>query len=127
MKEARWWKGRVMSLRSVRLKSAASAVAGAALAAGAGTAAALAPGAANATAAADTVQCQVAYSANDWGSGFGASVVIKNVGTTAWSSWTLGYSYAGNQTLHSGWNGSWAQSGKNVTVTSLSWNGAVAA
>jgi hypothetical protein len=76
---------------------------------------------------ADTVQCSVTYTANDWGSGFGASVVVKNVGTTAWSSWNLSYSYSGNQTLQSGWNGNWTQSGKTVTVTNLSWNASVPA
>ncbi|MFD0574094.1 cellulose binding domain-containing protein [Kitasatospora gansuensis] len=67
-------------------------------------------------------RCQATYSVqNDWGSGFQSSVTITNLGA-AWTSWTLGYSYAGNQALSSGWNGAWTQSGKNVTVTSLSWN-----
>jgi cellulose 1,4-beta-cellobiosidase len=102
-----------------RLKSGLSA-AGGALLATAGLAA-IAP--TSATAAAG---CTAAYSTTwDSGTGFGAQVVITNLGT-AWTNWTLTYSYAGNQTLQSGWNGTWAQSGKNVTVTSLSWNGAVA-
>ena len=79
-------------------------------------------------AAAAAVSCQVTYSTTwDSGSGFGASAVIKNTGTTAWTAWTLTYAYSGTQTLQSGWNGTWTQSGKNVTVASLSWNGAVAA
>jgi len=72
-------------------------------------------------------QCQVSYSVtNDWKSGFTTTVAITNLGD-AWTSWTLGFSYAGNQTLSSGWNGAWSQTGKNVTVTSLSWNGSVPA
>ena len=67
-------------------------------------------------------QCQATYTVtNDWGSGFQASVAITNIGAP-WTSWTLGYSYTGNQAVSSGWNGSWTQSGKNVTVSSLSWN-----
>ncbi|MFI1523570.1 cellulase family glycosylhydrolase [Kitasatospora cineracea] len=70
-------------------------------------------------------QCQATYSVqNDWGSGFQASVTITNLGA-AWTSWTLGYSYAGNQALSSGWNGTWSQSGQDVTVSSLAWNGSV--
>src|SRR6185437_3280927 len=34
--------------------------------------------------------------------------------------------YGGNQTLQSGWNGTWTQSGANVTVANASWNGSVA-
>jgi hypothetical protein len=79
-------------------------------------------------AAAATVQCQVTYTdSSDWGTGFTTNITIANVGTTAWTSWTLGYSYAGNQTLQSGWNGTWSQSGQAVTVASLSYNGSVAA
>lgn len=76
--------------------------------------------------AAGTTQCQASYSVtNDWGSGFTTNVTITNLGSP-WTGWTLGYSYAGNQTLSSGWNGTWSQSGKAVTVASMSWNGSVA-
>jgi hypothetical protein len=75
---------------------------------------------------ADTLQCSVDYSANDWGSGFTANATITNRGTAAISGWTLTYAYAGNQTLQSGWNGTWSQSGKNVTVKSLDWNKTIA-
>jgi cellulose 1,4-beta-cellobiosidase len=70
--------------------------------------------------------CQVSYSTpSDWGSGFTAAITITNNGP-AITSWTLAYSYAGNQTLASGWSGNWTQSGKNVTVTNASWNGSLA-
>src|SRR4051794_36089679 len=107
--------------RSRRTRAAAGTVAAAAMAVSAGALVAL-PGPAQAAA----VQCKATYSvSNDWGSGFTTNVTITNLGA-AWTSWTLGYAYAGNQTLSSGWNGSWTQSGKNVTVSSLSWNAAVA-
>ncbi|WP_344447807.1 cellulose binding domain-containing protein, partial [Kitasatospora nipponensis] len=95
---------------------------GAALAA---TAALVGPIAGSSSAAA--VACTVDYSTNDWGSGFTANVKINNVGTAALNGWTLTYAYTGNQALSgSGWNGDWTQSGKNVTVSSLSWNATIA-
>jgi endoglucanase len=69
--------------------------------------------------------CQVAYSVNQWSTGFTASITITNEGA-ALSSWTLAYSYTGNQQLTQGWSGNWSQSGQNVTVTNASWNGALA-
>lgn len=71
--------------------------------------------------------CKIDYSAKDWGSGFGATVTIGNVGTAAVDGWTLTYSYAGNQTLQQGWNGVWSQTGKRVTVSSTTWNAAIPA
>ncbi|MFJ2116094.1 cellulose binding domain-containing protein, partial [Streptomyces sp. NPDC087850] len=72
------------------------------------------------------VQCGVDYKANDWGSGFTADLTITNRGTDVIDGWTLTYGYAGNQTLTNGWNGTWTQSGKNVTVRSASHNGRIA-
>src|SRR5215469_12578790 len=70
--------------------------------------------------------CSAAYSvATDWGSGFTANINVTNNGTTAITGWTLTYSYAGNQTLASGWAGNWTQSGKTITVTNASYNGAI--
>ncbi|WP_049578655.1 glycoside hydrolase family 6 protein [Streptomyces sp. SBT349] len=78
------------------------------------------------TAAAADFACEVGYSANDWGSGFTANLTITNTGSTATSGWTLAYAYAGNQSLAQGWNGSWSQSGRNVTVRDTGWNGTIA-
>ncbi|HEX4705626.1 MAG TPA: cellulose binding domain-containing protein, partial [Pseudonocardiaceae bacterium] len=76
--------------------------------------------------AATAAGCQVTYSVpNDWGSGFSAAITITNTGP-AITSWTLGYSYAGNQKLQNGWNGTWSQTGAAVTVTNASWNGSLA-
>ncbi|MFL6052438.1 MAG: cellulose binding domain-containing protein [Actinoallomurus sp.] len=70
------------------------------------------------------VQCKVDYSVNDWGSGFTANITITNLGP-ALNGWTLKYSYTGNQKLTQGWSGNWTQSGQDVTVTNLSYNGAI--
>ncbi|MGW0822594.1 glycoside hydrolase family 48 protein [Streptomyces sp. NPDC002845] len=72
------------------------------------------------------VQCSVDYTTNDWGSGFTADLTITNRGTEAIDGWTLTYDYTGNQTLTNGWNGTWSQSGRTVTVQSTSWNGTIA-
>jgi endo-1,4-beta-xylanase len=72
--------------------------------------------------------CHVAYSvASQWSTGFVASVTIGNTGGTALSGWTLKWSFAAGQTVSNGWNGVFAQSGSNVTVTNASYNGTIAA
>ena len=71
------------------------------------------------------MSCKAVYTnTNDWGSGFSANVLVTNTGAP-WSNWTLTYSYAGSQTLQNGWNGTWSQSGKNVSVAAASWNASV--
>ncbi|MGH3067342.1 MAG: glycoside hydrolase family 6 protein [Streptosporangiaceae bacterium] len=78
-----------------------------------------------ATPASAATSCQVAYSANSWSTGFTASITLTNEGS-ALTSWTLAYTYSGNQQLTQGWSGNWSQSGETVTVTNASWNGALA-
>ncbi|MFE4702566.1 glycoside hydrolase family 48 protein [Streptomyces sp. NPDC056738] len=74
-----------------------------------------------------TVQCSVDYKTNDWGSGFTADLTITNRGADSINGWTLTYAYTGNQTLTNGWNGTWSQSGKTVTVKNAAWNGTIGA
>jgi hypothetical protein len=72
--------------------------------------------------------CKVVYTiSNQWSGGFGTAITINNTGTTAWSSWTLAWSFANGQTITQLWNGSETQSGANVTVTNLSYNGSIPA
>lgn len=72
--------------------------------------------------------CSVSYTiTNQWPGGFGASLTIKNTGTTAISSWTLTWSFANGQTITQLWNGSESQSGANVTVSNLSYDGNIPA
>src|SRR5580704_16078493 len=89
---------------------------------------AVAGGAGAVRAVAATSSCAAAYSVpTDWGSGFTANLNVTDNGTAAITGWTVTYTYAGNQTLSNGWNGTWSQSGKTVTVTNLSYNGSLAA
>jgi len=73
--------------------------------------------------------CQVTYTVtNQWQGGFGASLSIQNTGSSAWTNWTLTFTFpASGQAVTQGWNGTFAQAGQNVTVASVSYNGNVAA
>ncbi|MFF8383261.1 glycoside hydrolase family 48 protein [Streptomyces kanasensis] len=84
-------------------------------------------GARTAATAAAAVQCSVDYRTNDWGSGYTAELTLTNRGTAALDGWTLRYDQTGNQRLTNGWNGTWTQTGKTVTVTPVGWNRTVPA
>ena len=72
--------------------------------------------------------CQVVYAISPQSSSaFGAALTINNTGTTAWTSWTLTWTFANGQTVSSLWNGMETQSGANVTVKNESYNGSIAA
>ena len=72
------------------------------------------------------VACSVQYQSSDWPGGMSVNITLRNTGD-AWTSWVLAFSFAdANQKVSQGWSATWAQSGRNVTATSLSWNGAVA-
>ncbi|HTZ30444.1 MAG TPA: cellulase family glycosylhydrolase [Streptosporangiaceae bacterium] len=95
-----------------------------AIAAAAGLAASAAVAAVSSASTA-AATCQVQYTVqSEWSTGFSLAVAITNEGSPI-SGWTLGYSYTGNQRLTDGWDGTWTQSGENVTVTSASWNGSL--
>jgi hypothetical protein len=73
--------------------------------------------------------CQVTYTiTSQWTSGFGASIAIQNTSPSVWTSWSLTFTFpASGQSVTQGWNGTFTQSGQNVTVTNVSYNGSVAA
>jgi microcompartment protein CcmL/EutN len=65
--------------------------------------------------------CAVTYTITPQNSSnFGASVAIKNNGTSTLSGWSLTWSFANGQTIASSWNGTVSQSGANVTVSEQS-------
>ncbi|GAA3954349.1 cellulose 1,4-beta-cellobiosidase [Streptomyces marokkonensis] len=77
----------------------------------------------SANAGAAAVPCTVDYEIqNDWGSGFTAAVTVTNNGA-ATSSWSLGWTYAGNQQVSNSWNAKVSQSGAAVTAANESYNG----
>ena len=55
---------------------------------------------------------------SDWGSGFVGAIDITNNAANALTDWTLAFTWpTGWQTLNSGWNATWAQTGTTVRVT----------
>jgi glucuronoarabinoxylan endo-1,4-beta-xylanase len=61
--------------------------------------------------------CSVHYAITPQNSSaFGATVAIKNNGTTTLSNWTLAWSFGNGQTIANSWNGTVSQTGANVTV-----------
>src|ERR1035437_5816866 len=62
--------------------------------------------------------CNVVYTISPQNSSaFGATITIKNTGTTALSGWSLAWSFTNGQTIAGSWNGAVSQSGANVPVT----------
>ncbi|MEU0247915.1 glycoside hydrolase family 6 protein [Streptomyces sp. NPDC006235] len=106
-----------MSRTRTALLAAMALVAGAT-----GTAFAVDPGGIGTAA----VPCTVDYKVqNQWNTGFTAAVTITN-NSAAKSSWSLKWSYAGNQKVTSGWNAKISQSGADVTVANESYNAQLA-
>ncbi|MEU4565285.1 glycoside hydrolase family 3 N-terminal domain-containing protein [Micromonospora sp. NPDC023956] len=70
--------------------------------------------------------CSVSYVTNGWGTGFTATVTIRNTGTAAVSGWTLRFDLTAGQRMTDGWSATWSQTGTTVTATNLGWNGALA-
>ena len=72
--------------------------------------------------------CHVVYTRNsEWAGGFTAQVVIGNTSTTAISSWSLTWTWPGDQKITSNFNGGFSQTGQNATLTNASYNGSIAA
>ena len=96
----------------------AAAAVGALLVAGGGV-----TGAQSASAA---VGCEVDYQiTSQWQGGFGASVTVKSLGDPV-NEWRLAWNFISGQTITQMWNGSYIQSGTQVTVANTSWNGTLA-
>jgi len=52
------------------------------------------------------------------------NVTITNLGAPV-SSWKLSWSFTAGQTITQLWNGTYTQSGGNVTVSNVSYNGSI--
>jgi beta-glucosidase len=72
-----------------------------------------------------TASCRVRYAVNEWSSGFTGNVTISNTSTSAVNGWTLRFAFPGGQQLTQGWEGTWSQSGNQVTAVNASWNGTI--
>ena len=80
------------------------------------------------TQAAAASGCHVTYlNQNDWSAGFTGNLSITNNGSTAWTNWTVTWTYSGNQQIYTAWNGNYTQSGQQVSIANAAWNGSVPA
>ncbi|WP_250036376.1 cellulose-binding domain-containing protein [Paractinoplanes maris] len=69
--------------------------------------------------------CTVGWTANQWSTGFTAEVQVTNGGAPV-TSWSLSWTFAGDQRVTGGWNAAVSQAGNVVTAASLGWNGTLA-
>jgi hypothetical protein len=65
--------------------------------------------------------------ANDWGTGATVNVTINNESSSQINGWALSWTFSGNQEISNLWNGSYTQSGAEVTVTNDDWNAEILA
>ncbi|MEV4582051.1 arabinofuranosidase catalytic domain-containing protein [Nonomuraea jabiensis] len=69
--------------------------------------------------------CEVTYTVtNQWSGGFGANVSVHNLGDPV-NGWKLTWSFPAGQTITQLWNGTYTQSGSQVTVSNVDYNGSV--
>ncbi|MFC4063355.1 cellulose-binding domain-containing protein [Actinoplanes subglobosus] len=66
--------------------------------------------------------CSVDFAVNQWATGFTADVKLTNTGAAV-TSWSLTWTFAGNQTVTNGWNAQVSQAGQKVTAANVNWNG----
>ncbi len=70
--------------------------------------------------------CSITYTnQNDWGAGATIAVTITNTGTDAYTSWTIAWTFPGNQVITSAWNVTYTQSGAAVSASNLGYNGTI--
>jgi hypothetical protein len=71
--------------------------------------------------------CTAAYAiTSSWPGGFQAQVTVT-AGASALSSWSVGWTFPGDQKITNLWNASYSQSGQNVTARNAPYNGTLAA
>ncbi|MDX3111430.1 arabinofuranosidase catalytic domain-containing protein, partial [Nonomuraea angiospora] len=76
-------------------------------------------------ASAVTAGCQVTYTVtNQWPGGFGVNVSVNNLGDPI-NGWKLTWAFPAGQTITQLWNGTYTQSGSQVTVSNVSYNAAI--
>lgn len=66
--------------------------------------------------------CTVTSTTNTWTGGFTAELRVTNRGA-ALTGWSFSFTVADGVRLTNGWNGTWSQTDRRVTVTNAAWNG----
>ncbi len=72
-----------------------------------------------------TAACKVSYAVNQWSGGFTANLSLTNTGTSMINTWTLAFTFPGNQQVTQSWNGVFSQQGNKVTITKASYNASI--
>ncbi|GAB3891089.1 hypothetical protein GCM10029964_063690 [Kibdelosporangium lantanae] len=71
--------------------------------------------------------CSATYTvANQWDSGFTASVTVTNTGSTPTNGWKVGWTWGGNQRVSNAWNATESRSGQSETFANAGYNGVIA-
>lgn len=68
----------------------------------------------------------MAYSVNQWNTGFTANLTVTNTGSTTLTGWTLRWTFPSGQQVTQAWSSDVTQSGSQVTATNAPWNGQLA-
>ncbi|KAB1928906.1 endoglucanase [Micromonospora noduli] len=61
-----------------------------------------------------------------WGSGFVATVTVRNTGTLPLDQWRVSWQWSGDEQVHTAWGGVAESTGSDVTVRNASYNGTLA-
>ncbi len=113
---------------SIAASSSRSSIASSVAVSSSLAASSVASSAASSTASSTSGGYAVNYTVNnDWGAGATVTVTIKNNSATALSSWSLVWTFAGNQQITQIWSATQTTSGATVTANSLTYNGAIGA
>ena len=68
--------------------------------------------------------CSVVYTiAGQWPGGFQGELKVTNTGTVPINGWIVRLTFPNGQVITQSWNGVYTQSGAQLTVTNVSWNG----
>ncbi|WP_203982531.1 cellulose binding domain-containing protein, partial [Sphaerisporangium rufum] len=68
--------------------------------------------------------CSAAYKVtNSWQGNFQGEVTVQNTGTKATAGWTVKWTFPNGQKITTMWNGTYTQSGGDVTVKNAGYNG----
>src|SRR5438552_12663027 len=60
---------------------------------------------------------------SQWSGGFNANVVLTNISSIPMNGWTLAFPFLEDQKITDLWNGSSTQTGEQVTIVNLGFNG----
>ena len=62
---------------------------------------------------------------NDWISGFQVDITVTNLSSQPSQGWEVAWEFPSGQTILALWNGQYTQTGDQVVVTNVAWNGAI--